>query len=49
MSKDRIIEILEDKLQHQNRIILQFSDTLSTQSDTIKRNPPMKYIFQSLN
>ena len=37
MSKDRIIEILEDKLQHQNRIILQFSDTLSTQSDTIKQ------------
>ena len=44
MSKDRIIEILEDKLQHQNRIILQFSDMLSTQSqqlstqsDTIKQ------------
>ena len=35
MSKDRIIEILEDKLQHQNRIIQQFSDMLSTQSQQL--------------
>ena len=37
MSKGRIIEILEDKLQYQQRANIQLTDMLSTQRDTIKQ------------